>query len=166
MRFMRLSITKSIATGLVLTLCSFTGQLFAQDAPADQSQPAVQAQTDSQANSALYASAEPLPDSPGVSAQASQNQSQQSQAGQANTNTAAPQPAKTEQQPLGTAAAPAVNPVGVAASQPAGVAVAPAKPHRVWTMVVKVGAIAGAAVAIGSVMALSKASPSKPPGAQ
>jgi K+-sensing histidine kinase KdpD len=157
MKFMRLSITKPIATGLMLTVCSFTGQLFAQQAPAA-------SQADSQSNTTLYASSEPLPDSPGVSAQASQNQSQQSQSGQTNTN-AAPPAANTEQQPLGTAAAPAVNPVGVPASQPAGVAVAPAKPHKVWTLVVKVGAIAGAAVAVGSVMALSKASPSKPPGA-
>lgn len=69
------------------------------------------------------------------------------------------------QRPVGTAAAEVPNVTGVAASQPAGVAIAPAKQHRVRTIVLRMGAIVGAGVAVGSVVALTSATPSKPPGA-
>lgn len=69
------------------------------------------------------------------------------------------------QKPVGTAAAEAVPASGVAASEPAGVAIAPAKQHRVRTIVLRMGAIVGAGVAVGSVVALTQATPSKPPGA-
>jgi hypothetical protein len=71
----------------------------------------------------------------------------------------------TPQKPVGTAAAEAPNATGVAASQPAGVAIAPAKQHRVRTLVLRTGAIIGAGIAVGSVVALTAATPSKPPGA-
>jgi hypothetical protein len=69
------------------------------------------------------------------------------------------------QKPVGTAAAEAPNASGIAASQPSGVAIAPAKQRRVRTIVLKTGAIIGAGVAVGSVIALTAATPSKPPGA-
>jgi cytoskeletal protein RodZ len=69
------------------------------------------------------------------------------------------------QKPVGTAAAEAPNVTAVAASQPAGIAMAPPKQHRVRTIVLKTGAIIGAGVAIGAVVALTSATPSKPPGA-
>ncbi|MFZ0806235.1 MAG: hypothetical protein WAN03_08640, partial [Candidatus Sulfotelmatobacter sp.] len=59
----------------------------------------------------------------------------------------------------------APNASGIAASQPAGVAIAPAKQHRVRTLILRTGAIIGAGVAIGTVVALTAATPSKPPGA-
>lgn len=65
-------------------------------------------------------------------------------------------------EPLGAAAARPVKTTGVAASKPAGAAIAPAKQRRVRSMLIKVGAIAGAGVAIGTVVALSSASPSRP----
>jgi hypothetical protein len=68
--------------------------------------------------------------------------------------------------PVGTAAAGVVPVSGIAASQPAGVAIAPAKQRRVRTIVLKVGAIIGAGVAVGSVVALTEATSSKPPGAR
>jgi hypothetical protein len=71
----------------------------------------------------------------------------------------------TPQKPVGTAAAEAPNATGVAASQPAGIAIAPAKQHRVRTIVLRTGAIIGAGVAVGSVVALTAATPSRPPGA-
>jgi hypothetical protein len=71
----------------------------------------------------------------------------------------------TPQRPVGTAAAESPHATGVAASQPAGVAIAPAKQHRVRTIVLRTGAIIGAGVAVGSVVALTAATPSKPPGA-
>ena len=69
------------------------------------------------------------------------------------------------QRPVGTAAAESPMVSGVTAAQPAGVAIAPAKQRRVRTLVIKIGAIAGAGVALGTVMALTMGTPSKPPGA-
>jgi hypothetical protein len=69
------------------------------------------------------------------------------------------------QMPAGTAVAESPNASGIAASQPAGVAIAPAKQRRVRTIVLRMGAIVGAGVAVGSVVALTMATPSKPPGA-
>ena|SRR5215475_8140652 len=69
------------------------------------------------------------------------------------------------QRPVGTAAAEAPKVSGITAAEPAGAAIAPAKQHRVRTLVIKVGAILGAGAAIGTVVALSAATPSKPPGA-
>ena len=70
------------------------------------------------------------------------------------------------QEPAGTAAAQAAQTSGGAASKPAGMAIAPAKQRQVRSFLIKLGAIAGAGVAIGTVVALSKGSPSKPPGAR
>ena len=71
----------------------------------------------------------------------------------------------TPQKPVGTAAAETSKVSGVAASQPAGVAIAPAKQRRVRRIVIRVGAILGAGAAVGTVVALTQATPSKPPGA-
>ena len=80
---------------------------------------------------------------------------------------APPQPAPAQQQdtshkPVGTAAAPYERTMGVAASRPAGAAIAPAKQRRVRTILISMGVIAGAAIAVGSVAALSHGSPSRP----
>ena len=110
-----------------------------------------------------------LPDSPGATlkqqsiqlawgAMPSPSQSTQSPATQA-----PPQP--SPQKPVGTAVAEAPPSSGIAASQPAGVAIAPAKQRRVRTIVLRMGAIVGAGVAVGSVVALTAATSSKPPGA-
>jgi anti-anti-sigma factor len=67
-------------------------------------------------------------------------------------------------EPLGTAAAPAVKTTGVAASRPAGAAIAPAKQRRARSILIKVGVIVGAGAAVATVVALSSASPSRAPG--
>ena len=64
--------------------------------------------------------------------------------------------------PVGTAAAPEVKPTGVAASRPAGAVIAPAKQRRMRTIVIRVGIIVAAGVAIGTVAALSRSSPARP----
>jgi len=64
--------------------------------------------------------------------------------------------------PVGTAVAPYEKGVGVAASRPAGAVIAPAKQRRTRSFVIKVGLLVGAAVAVGTVVALSSASPSRP----
>lgn len=123
-----------------------------------------------------------LPDSPGAILSKSAKSAQQ-QSGAEERREAAPPPQVAQsqvqeaqakpsqawqpspQRPVGTAAAEAPDASGIAASQPAGVAIAPAKQRRVRTIVLRMGAIVGAGVAVGSVVALTQATPSKPPGA-
>lgn len=66
------------------------------------------------------------------------------------------------QEPVGTAASQSVKATGVAASQPAGAAIAPAKQRRTRSILIKVGALVGAGIAVGTVVGLSSASPSRP----
>jgi hypothetical protein len=68
------------------------------------------------------------------------------------------------QQPVGAAAAQLGRTTGGAASKPAGAALAPTQQRRSRSLLLKLGLLAGAGIAVGSVAALSKASPSKPPG--
>ena len=65
-------------------------------------------------------------------------------------------------QPVGTAAAPYEKTMGITASRPAGAAIAPAKQKRVRTILISVGVIVAAGVAVGSVAGLSHASSSHP----
>lgn len=128
-----------------------------------------------------YAAVSEFPDSPGAVRAQEQGSAnpQNSPAAQQTGSAAAPQantPAKPPadaqaqadqklQRPVGTAAAEAPKVSGITAAQPAGIAIAPAKQHRVRTIAIKVGAILGAGAAIGTVIALTEATPSKPPGA-
>ena len=75
---------------------------------------------------------------------------------------APPQPPAASQAPVGTAAAPYEKVTGVPASRPAGAAIAPAKQKRSRSILIKVGLIVAAGVAIGTVVALSNGSSSKP----
>ncbi len=70
------------------------------------------------------------------------------------------------EQPAGTAAAEGTPTAGGLASKPAGNAFAPAKQRQTRSLLLKLGAIAGAGIALGTVIALTKGSPSKPPGAK
>ena len=72
------------------------------------------------------------------------------QAGQQNSN------------PVGTAAAPESRPTGVAASRPAGAVIAPSKQKRRKAILIRVGIIVGAAVAVGTVAGLSRSSSARP----
>lgn len=95
-----------------------------------------------------------LPDSPGT-----QQQSDAPRAAQPPPQ----QPQNAAHEPVGTAAAEWMPASGIAASRPSGAAVAPAKQRRARAIVIKVGALLGAGAAVGTVYALSKASPSRPP---
>ena len=109
-----------------------------------------------------------LPDSPGFVLLA-QEASGQSQSGQSTDKVSAPSNTQGAdqkmQRPVGTAAAEAPKVTGITAAQPAGIAIAPAKQKRVRTIVLKVGAIVGAGAAVGTVIALTAATSSRPPGA-
>jgi hypothetical protein len=121
-----------------------------------------------------------LPDSPSAVRAQAQSTRQSSSSSMSSSQTASQTGNPTEQQsatpaqtqvpppqrPVGTAAAEAPVVSGVTAAQPAGVAVAPAKQRRVRTIVLKVGAIVGAGVAVGTIIALTEGTSSKPPGAR
>jgi len=69
-------------------------------------------------------------------------------------------------EPVGAAAAQPARTAGGAASKPAGTAIAPAKQRQVRSRLIRVGAIAAAGAAVGTVYALSRKTPSTPPGTQ
>lgn len=79
------------------------------------------------------------------------------------------QPAETQGQqpavPSGAAGAQAANAKGAPVAQPAGAAVAPVRQRGHRSLLIKVGLLAGAAIAVGAVVAASEGSPSRPPGA-
>ncbi|HUK47542.1 MAG TPA: hypothetical protein VLW06_08125 [Terriglobales bacterium] len=99
-----------------------------------------------------------LPESPGSNTSSA---SQNMQAPPPQTSGAQSQ---TPKQPSGTAVAPAIRVSGGAASEPAGAAIAPPKQHQVRSWLIRFGFIAGAGAALGTVAALSAASPSRVPG--
>jgi hypothetical protein len=119
-----------------------------------------------QSNSSVQKQDDTLPDAPQV--QLAQNQPPQTQPAQ--TPTEQPQSAQPQSQqpasvPAGAAGAQAANAKGAPVAQPAGAAVAPVRQHGHRSLLIKVGLVAAGAVAIGAVVALSKSSPSRPPGA-
>lgn len=85
----------------------------------------------------------------------------------------APQPQSAQtpesQQPVpvpsGAAGAKAPSVKGAPVAQPAGAAVAPARQRSHRSLLIKLGLIAGAGIAVGSVAVLSQKSPARPPGA-
>lgn len=81
------------------------------------------------------------------------------QAGTEGSNAAGQQ---STSKPVGTAAAPPESTVGTTASRPAGAVIAPAKQRRARAILIRVGLIVGAGVALGTVLALTHATPSQP----
>ena len=167
--------------GLVALDLPHTNLAQAQENPVARNQAASKraADTAQVAPQLTYAALSELPDSPGsVRAQSQDSANQQNGSATSQTQPAAgPQPNTSSsqsgdkqanqklQRPVGTAAAEAPRVSGITAAEPAGIAIAPAKQHRVRTIVIKVGAILGAGAAVGTVIALTQATPSKPPGA-
>ena len=108
----------------------------------------------------------PLPDSPG----AAQTQPQQQQPTTVQTAPAGSAPAVPSGHrpidPQGAATAESAPTLGGAASKPAGAAIAPAKQRQVRSFLIKLGAIAGGAAALGTIYALTHSTSSTPPGAK
>ncbi len=88
-----------------------------------------------------------------------QNQVQQPSPAPQNTTPATAKP----REPLGAAAAEGVRTEGGGASRPGGIAIAPAKQRQVRSLLLKMGFIAAAGVAVGTVYALSRGTSSTPP---
>jgi hypothetical protein len=89
---------------------------------------------------------DPLPDAP-------QPQSAQTPAGQ--------QPSAV---PSGAAAAKAAKVSGAPVAQPVGAAVAPARQRGHRSLLIKLGVLAGAGIAVGAAVGLAERSPARPPG--
>jgi hypothetical protein len=124
-----------------------------QTAPSQQSQPQASDTSAARPAEATTQAETTYPDNPAPAASQAPDQSPQSGTDQQ------PNP---PQKPLGTAAAPYERTTGVAASRPAGAAIAPAKQRRKRAIVISVAIVVGAAVAVGTVAGLSKGSPSRP----
>ncbi len=104
-----------------------------------------------------------LPDAPQPAAQsqaAGQNQNQNNSAPPSRPGANNGQ--SSSSQPVGTAVAPLIKPVGVAASRPAGAAIAPAKQRRIRVLAIRWGLIVGGAIALGTVAAATMGSPRRP----
>jgi hypothetical protein len=154
---MRVCTTRIVSAALVILLCCTPELLFAvtgQSAVPQNQQSTGQSDSAPQ-NSAPAAST--VPDAPQVQPQPNPTKPASPAAGQ---NTAS-----TPQEPEGTAAARSARTIGGPASKPAGSAIAPAKQRQVRSLLIKIGAIAGAGAALGTVYALTRGTPSKPPGA-
>jgi predicted lipid-binding transport protein (Tim44 family) len=68
--------------------------------------------------------------------------------------------------PSGTAGAKAAPVKGAPVAQPTGAAIAPAQQRGHHSLLVKVGLLAGAGIAVGAAVGLAERSPSRPPGAR
>ena len=107
-----------------------------------------------------------VPESPSpVQPQQEQQQLPTAPSPQTTTSTQPAQPVTQRENPAGAAAAEKGVTRGGAASKPAGTAIAPAKQRQVRSLLIKLGVLAAAGVAVGTVMGLSKGSPTSPPGA-
>jgi len=162
-RFFRLACTVTL-----LALLAGTMPVAAQQS----SSPSQSTATLNQSRSDPGGRIDPLPDSPGAVRSSSQDEKMKGEESIARLDQTGAEPeasaesqSAAPQKPVGTAAAEAPNVSAIAGSQPAGVAIAPAKQHRVRTIILRTGAIIGAGVAIGAIVALTAATPSKPPGA-
>ena len=91
-------------------------------------------------------------------ANASQSTSNSSQSTTSEQHPNPPSPS----QPVGTAAAPYEKPAGVAASRPSGAVIAPGKQRREHAIVIRIAIVVGAAIAVGTVAALSRSSSGRP----
>jgi hypothetical protein len=160
---MKSNYSKMIPAMAVLLLFVMLGgpqMLMAQSAAPQQDQGAQRATTDQTGTTQPPASAQ-LPEAP--AAQQPVGTPALPQDAQQQTGNDVQQPQK-DQNPVGAAAAQKGETAGGAASKPAGTAIAPAKQRQVRSFLLKLGLIAAGGAAIGTVYALSRGTPSTPPG--
>jgi hypothetical protein len=166
-----------IARGLIVLMASSCGDLCAAQAQQGPTQAAAQGNSSAQTNppesadargassakvSSSLASYPDAPEPQNSQPQNSQPQNSQQASPQSSSGQSDNSQSSGDGRPLGTAAAPYTKPSGVAGSRPAGAAIAPAKQRRVRAILISVGVIAAAGIAVGTVAGLSHASPSRP----
>jgi hypothetical protein len=130
-------------------------------APANQNQPQQQASPGTSVNpsQAPLAPVTTYPDASGAQQEQTPNAEPQT-----TTIPEGPKP-KPQNEPVGAATAESVPTTGGAAAKPAGIAIAPAKQHQTRSLLLKIGAVAAAGAALGTIFALSHSTSSTPPGA-
>lgn len=160
----RIWTTRLLILAVVLTLTGAPQLLQAQQAqPPAQDQQQTQQQTPAQDRGMVNPSQPPLQPAPQTeevpAAPSAQQPTQAEQQGQQTQQ-------QKQERPLGAAVGQQGPTTGGPASRPAGTAIAPAKQRQMRSLLIKIGALAAGAAAIGTMFALSKGSPSKPPGAK
>ena len=126
----------------------------AQVSTDDPNKPPMAANNSAGASATTTPGGNELPDAPSIA-----------QPVQQSTESSSIQPQNPGAVPSGAAGAKAPTVRGAPASRTVGAAIAPAKQRQRRSLLIKVGLVAGACIAVGSAFALSKSSPSKPPGA-
>jgi len=181
--------SRGLAILLSALLCNLPACLNAQATTSSQNQPQAQTQQNgdpeaqttpqSQAGKAVpdptQAPLAPVPsarpsqtNAPPPDAPSEVQRSQQSQTPASTSEAPLTQQQQQQQQPavpLGTATAQQGATRGGAASKPAGEAIAPAKQRQVHSVLIRLGLVAAGAVAVGTVVALTRGTSSVPPGA-
>jgi len=137
-------------------------QVPANQAPANQTQQQQPASPGTSINPS-QAPLAPVTTYPDASDQPQQQPSTNAAPAQTTTIPEAPKP-KPQTEPVGAATAESVPTSGGAAAKPAGVAIAPAKQHQTRSLILKLGAVAAAGAALGTIFALSHGTSSTPPG--
>src|ERR1700758_3671654 len=160
MRIASSGLWRPIAISLAITLAVPFGEAGTPSQQASSSAQSEQVNTQATvpvSDAASPAQPQEIPDSPApaapVAADHQQATLQQEAGGQQQTG---------PREPVGTAAAPSIKPVGVPASRPAGAAIAPAKQKRRSSIGIKLGLLVATGVAVGTVVGLSSASSSHP----
>ena len=152
-------VTKFLILAVAAVMCGVPEAVQAQQAEPQQQQ----------SGTTVDPSKGPLQPVPSQNQPANDNAQQPAEsATQAQEATPSPQPKPEQQmqQPLGAATAEGVPTVGGAASRPAGEAIAPDKQRQRRSLLLKLGLIAAAGVAVGTVAAASKGTSAKPGGAK
>lgn len=170
MRILNSWLRRRIAFGLAIVLATPLAEATAASAQQTigfqeaQSAPSLQSQaqdSDSRAGKTAPDTSKSdatLPDTPTPARSQSPAQSGESAA----TEPAAESQQETPTRPVGSAAAPYERTTGIAVSRPAGAVIAPARQRRARSILIRVSIVVGAAIAIGTVVALSQGSPSRP----
>jgi hypothetical protein len=153
---MNKTLARALAATLAIIVSFTTGPLLCAQQTSDQgptsTQPAQSAPQET--NPPAHQPPVELPENPGQSNAPEPN---------ATAPSSQAQPAAQKPEPNGTAVAPQIQVSGGAASKPAGVAIAPPKQRQIRSLLIKLGVLAGAGVAIGTVVGLSAASPGHVP---
>jgi hypothetical protein len=161
---MKTKYSKMIPAMAVLLLFAMLGgpqMLMAQSAAPRQDQSAQQSTTEQTGTTQPPSASGQLPEAPSASQPVGTPALPQDAQQQTGNNI---QQQQKDQNPVGAAAAQKGETAGGAASKPAGTAIAPAKQRQVRSFLLKLGLIAAGGAAIGTVYALSRGTPSTPPG--
>lgn len=167
---------KFLSAALALLLAISPEMIAQQSGSQQQQQNGQAAQTSAPAQSPAQGTAvnpsqpplQPVTTYPSASDNPDQQQAAPADNNQDQSAPEAPQPKAQQQQPsqpVGAATAERVPTAGGAAAKPAGAAIAPAKQHQTRSLLIKIGAIAAAGVAAGTIYALSRGTSSTPPNA-